>query len=97
MTFLLSRYNLFSTPSRDVLIRFLPVIDFNFFPFLLAMIYNPFRAIFRLCRDGVKKPASKTTECSILERSIGAAMKDFKVGGTVVHVTERVQRPIALL
>ena len=98
MTFLLSRYNLFSTLSRDVLIRFLSVIDFpTFFPFLLAMIDNPFRVIFRLCRDGVKKPASKTTECSILERSIGAAMKDFKVGVTVVQVTERVQPPIALL
>ena len=86
MTFLLSRYNLFSTLSRDV-----------FDTFLLAMIDNPFRVIFRLCRDGIKKPASKTTECSILERSIGAAMKDFKVGVTVVQVTERVQRPIALL
>jgi len=67
----------------------------NFFPFLLAMIDNPFLVIFRLCRDGVKKPASKTSQCSILERSIGAAMKDFKVG--VVHVTKVVQRPIALL
>lgn len=38
----------------------------------------------KLCRDGVKKPPSKTTECSILERSIGAAMKDFKIGIGVI-------------
>ncbi|KAJ7370828.1 hypothetical protein OS493_029371 [Desmophyllum pertusum] len=33
----------------------------------------------RLCRDGVPLPPPKTSECSILEQSVGSAMKDFKV------------------
>ena len=59
------------------------------------MIDDPFCVIFRLCRDGVQKPASSISKCSILERSIGAAMKEFKVG--IVHVTKRAPGPIALL
>ncbi|XP_068712559.1 endosome/lysosome-associated apoptosis and autophagy regulator family member 2-like isoform X1 [Montipora foliosa] len=38
----------------------------------------------KLCRDGVKKPDPMVTECSILEQSIGAAMKNFKIGIAVI-------------
>ncbi|KAJ7388186.1 hypothetical protein OS493_039344 [Desmophyllum pertusum] len=38
----------------------------------------------RLCRDGVPLPPPKTSECSILEQSVGSAMKDFKIGIAVV-------------
>ena len=72
------------------------VIDFpTFFPFLLAMIDDPFCVIFRLCGVGVQKPASSVSNCRTLERSIGAAMKEFKVG--IVHVTKRAPGPIPVL
>lgn len=38
----------------------------------------------KLCRDGVKKPDPVTSECSLMEQSVGSAMKDFKIGIAVI-------------
>ncbi|EDO48834.1 predicted protein [Nematostella vectensis] len=34
----------------------------------------------RICTDGVDLPEEKVEECSILDQTVGSAMKDFKIG-----------------
>lgn len=42
---------------------------------------------FRLCRDGVALPPEEKSHCSILEQSVGSAMKDFKVGAVFISAS----------